>query len=62
MFLIIIPNIGIKNKTKSYFSEKYDFVKIDPNVDALSSLTQYADTPKDLNEFLRQFSIDRKVV
>lgn len=58
----MIDDLRGKNKTKSYFSEKYDFVKIDPNVDALSSLNQYADTPKDLIEFLRQFSIDRKVV
>ena len=48
-----------KNKKGDYFAEHYECVKIDPNVDPLLILSQFADTPDSLIMFLKQFSIDK---
>lgn len=53
----IISSLVIKNKTGGYFSEKYTSVNIDPNINTLSALTEYADTPEDLLVFLEQYRI-----
>ena len=47
-----------KNKKGEYFSEKYECIKIDPNVDPVLLLSQCADTPENLIIFLKQFSIE----
>lgn len=54
----IIDDLKSKHKNGEYFSEKYECIKIDPNVDPLLLLSQCADTPKSLNIFLKQFSVD----
>ncbi|WP_461900567.1 DUF4435 domain-containing protein [Roseburia intestinalis] len=45
-------------KKGEYFSEEYECIKIDPNVDPLLLLSQCADTPEGLIAFLKQFSVD----
>lgn len=55
----IIEDLRTKNKKGDYFAEHYECVKIDPNVDPLLILSQFADTPDSLIMFLKQFSIDK---
>ena len=45
-------------KKGEYFSEEYECIKIDPNVDPLLLLSQCADTHEGLIAFLKQFSVD----
>lgn len=54
----IIEDLRTKNKNGEYFDEHYECVKIDPNVDPLLILSQFADTPDSLILFLKQFSLD----
>ena len=56
-FRKIIDDLKNKNKRGEYFSEKRDCIKIDPNVDPLLILSQFADTPPSLIAFLRQYSM-----
>lgn len=51
----IIEDLRKKNKDKTYFSLYRDCVRIDVNVNPLSSLCQYADTPDCLISFLSQY-------
>ena len=60
-FRKIIDDLKTKNKKGEYFSEKRDCIKIDPNVDPLLILSQFADTPQSLVVFLRQYSLDNVV-
>lgn len=53
----IIDSLKVKNKTGGYFSRKYTSVNIDPNINTLSTLENYADTPQSLIDFLKQFQI-----
>lgn len=53
----IIDDLKNKHKKGEYFSEKYECIKIDPNVDPLLLLSQFADTPEELILFLKQFSV-----
>ncbi|WP_461883701.1 hypothetical protein [Roseburia intestinalis] len=46
-----------KNKTGGYFSQKYTSVHIDPNINILSALADYADTPQCLIDFLKQYQV-----
>ncbi len=54
----IVDDLKTKNKNGDYFSEKYECIKIDPNVDPLLLFGQCADTPENLVTFLKQFSIN----
>ena len=54
----IIDDLKKKHKKGEYFSEEYECIKIDPNVDPLLLLSQCADTPEGLIAFLKQFSVD----
>ena len=54
----IIDDLKKKYKKGEYFSEEYECIKIDPNVDPLLLLSQCADTPEGLIAFLKQFSVD----
>lgn len=51
----IIVSLRQKNKDNCYFSQKYECVRIDPNVNPLSSLADYADTPDNLVSFLERY-------
>ncbi len=51
----IIDSLKIKNKAGGYFSKKYTSVHIDPNINTLSTLEDYADTPQSLIDFLEQY-------
>ncbi len=51
----IIDSLKIKNKAGGYFSKKYASVHIDPNINTLSTLEDYADTPQSLIDFLEQY-------
>lgn len=51
----IIDSLIIKNKAGGYFSKKYTSVHIDPNINTLSTLEDYADTPQSLIDFLKQY-------
>lgn len=53
----IIDSLKMKNKTGGYFSQKYTSVHIDPNVNILSTLQDYADTPQSLIDFLKQYQV-----
>lgn len=53
----IIDSLKTKNKTGGYFSQKYTSVHIDPNVNILSTLQDYADTPQSLIDFLKQYQV-----
>ena len=53
----IIDSLRDKNKTGEYFSQKYTSVHIDPNVNTLSALSNYADTPQSLIDFLKQYQV-----
>ncbi len=50
----IINNLKEKNKNNSYFEIKRECVYIDSNVNTLSSLSNYADTPECLVNFLQE--------
>ncbi len=52
----IVLDLREKNRLNTYFSEKRPCVYIDPNINALSSLSKYADTPTCLIEFLSHFA------
>lgn len=60
-FRKIIDDLKNKNKRGEYFSEKRDCIKIDPNVDPLLILSQFADTPPSLIAFLRQYSMENVI-
>ncbi len=51
----IIDSLRIKSKVGGYFSKKYTSVHIDPNINTLSSLEDYADIPQDLIDFMKQY-------
>lgn len=51
----IIDSLKLKNKAGGYFSKKYTSVHIDPNINTLSTLEDYADTPQSLIDFLEQY-------
>lgn len=51
----IIDDLKQKNKDCNYMLEFKECVKIDPNVDTLSSLSQFADTPPCLINFLQKY-------
>lgn len=53
----IIDSLKAKNKTGGYFSSKYTSVHIDPNINILSALADYADTPQCLIDFLKQYQV-----
>lgn len=53
----IIDSLKAKNKTGGYFSKKYTSVHIDPNINTLSALENYADTPQCLIDFLKQYQV-----
>ena len=53
----IIDSLKAKNKTGGYFSQKYTSVHIDPNINILSALADYADTPQCLIDFLKQYQV-----
>lgn len=53
----IIDSLKAKNKTGGYFSQKYTSVHIDPNINILSALADYADTPQCLIDFLKQYQM-----
>lgn len=53
----IIDSLKEKNKTGGYFSKKYTSVHIDPNINTLSVLEDYADTPQSLIDFLKQYQV-----
>lgn len=53
----IIDSLKAKNRTGGYFSKKYTSVHIDPNVNILSILQDYADTPQSLIDFLKQYQV-----
>lgn len=55
-FKKIIDSLILLNKTGEYFSYKYTSVSVNPNINPLSSLSQYVDTPQCLIDFLRQYS------
>lgn len=48
----IIDSLKEKNKKETYFTSKRTCVNIDPNVNTLSTLSDYADTPDCLISFL----------
>ena len=48
----IVDSLKLKNKKEEYFTVKYKCVKVDVNVNTLSTLSEYADTPDLLIEFL----------
>ena len=54
-FKKIVEDLRAKNKKNLYFQEHRDCVKIDPNVDTLLQLSQCADTPESLKQFLYQY-------
>ena len=55
-FLVkIIDSLKEKNRKGNYFTEKHNCVKIDPNINTLSTLSAYADTPICLKEFLNEY-------
>ena len=53
----IIDSLKAKNKTGGYFSQKYTSVHIDPNINILSALADYADTPQCLIDFLKPYQV-----
>jgi hypothetical protein len=53
----IIDSLISKNKDGDYFSQKYTSVNINPNINSLSALSEYADTPQCLISFLAQYNI-----
>lgn len=53
----VIDSLKAKNRTGGYFSKKYTSVHIDPNVNILSILQDYADTPQSLIDFLKQYQV-----
>jgi len=53
----IIDSLVKKNTDGGFFSVKYTSVNINPYINTLSALTEYADTPEDLVEFLEQYRI-----
>lgn len=53
----VIDSMKYKSKNLTYFSRKHEGVNIDPNINTLSSLSKYADTPNCLIEFLKSFSV-----
>lgn len=54
-FKKVVEDLRAKNKKNIYFQEHRDCVKIDPNVDTLLQLSQCADTPESLKQFLCQY-------
>ena len=56
----IIDSLKAKNKTGGYFSSKYTSVHIDPNINILSALADYADTPQCLIDFLKHGLLARR--
>lgn len=55
---IILEDMINKNKKEEYFECYRDNIKINPNVNTLSSLSIYADTPDSLKIFLSNYKID----
>lgn len=53
----IIHSLILKNKNRDYFSKEYTSVRINPEVNILSALSDYADTPQCLIEFLQQYKV-----
>lgn len=53
----VIDSLKTKNRMGGYFSKKYTSVHIDPNVNILSILQDYADTPQSLIDFLKQYQV-----
>lgn len=53
--LKIIDSLKEKNRTEKYFTENHNCVKIDPNINTLSTLSAYADTPICLENFLKKY-------
>lgn len=51
----MIVDLKKRNKKENFLTEKYECVKIDPNGDTLSILSQYADTPPELYAFLSRY-------
>ena len=49
----IIESLKSKNKEKSYFHEHYSCVYADANINTMSTLSEFADTPECLIDFLR---------
>lgn len=49
----IIESLKLKNKENTYFHTHYNCVYVDANVNTISTLSEYADTPECLIEFLR---------
>lgn len=56
-FKKVIDSLKSKNRTGGYFSKKYTSVHIDPNINTLSALEGYADTPQCLIDFLRKYQV-----
>lgn len=56
-FKKVIEDLRTKNKSNLYFQEHRDCVKINPNVDTLLQLSQCADTPESLKQFLSQYKV-----
>ena len=54
---IILKDMIEKNKKNEYFEYHRDNVSINPDVNTLSTLSFYADTPDDLKEFLKDYRI-----
>lgn len=50
----IITSIKEKNRDSTYFQTKRECVYVDPNVNTLSTLSSYADTPECLVRFLEE--------
>lgn len=55
----IIDSLKAKNKMGGYFSQKYTSVHIDANINILSALSDYADTPQCLIDFLKNIKRHR---
>lgn len=53
----IIDSLIVRNKKGDYFSRKYTSVGINANINTLSSLSEFADTPQCLISFLTKYSI-----
>lgn len=56
-FKKVIEDLRAKNKSNLYFQEHRGCVKIDPNVDTLLQLSQCAETPESLKQFLSQYKM-----
>jgi hypothetical protein len=56
--LNIIDSLRLKNSKKEYFSKKYNCVSINPNINTISVLAPFADTPECLKNFLKRYCIN----